>query len=111
MNKKKIRETYDRVMDPFAKSVAVHAVGTVMGSWMLYHLAGGLGGLRDAGVPKSTAYLALERFRKILGTEIDHFVFNTDEAEILIEYLRTHNSPEARRLINGPSSSRDRVDA
>jgi hypothetical protein len=92
-----------RAVEPVARAWAARTVVRMVGVWGSFVVGGGHGGLIEAGVARSNVYRYAEEFRKVMGAEVEHFVFNTEDARLLIDYLNRHQSPDARRLFGTPT--------
>jgi hypothetical protein len=63
-----------KALGPLVRPVAVGTAVDLVGFWVVWHLHGGFEGLQKLGMPRSTIYWNIKKFRTAYGAHPDEFV-------------------------------------
>lgn len=69
------RVVVEPALDPVARHYGSGVVSEVVGFWVLWHLHGGFEGLLKSGMPRTTIFRKVKRFREVFGQHPDEYVF------------------------------------
>jgi len=64
-----------KALGPIVRPVAVGQAIDLVGFWCVWHLHGGFDGLLKLGMPRSTIYFHVKKFRTAYGVHPDEFQF------------------------------------
>ncbi|HEY7106047.1 MAG TPA: hypothetical protein VH986_06575 [Acidimicrobiia bacterium] len=68
------RKRARKLLMPLVRPIGVKGACDLVGFWLVWQLHGGYEGLRDLGMPQSTIYWKIKRFRTVYGVHPDEFV-------------------------------------
>ena len=64
-----------KAIGPLVRPVAVGQAVDLVGFWVVWHLHGGFEGLLELGMPRSTIYWHIKKFRTAYGAHPDEYTF------------------------------------
>lgn len=69
------KKVLDPALDPIARHYASGTASELIGFWVLWHVHGGFAGLLKWGMPRTTIFRKVKRFREIFGVHPDEQEF------------------------------------
>ena len=69
------RRVLEPMLDPVARRYGAGAASEMVGFWLLWHLHGGFEGLQRMGMPRTTIFRKVKRFREAFGMHPDEYEF------------------------------------
>jgi hypothetical protein len=70
-----VKKIVDPVAEPLARRYGAGVITDLVGFWMLWHVYGGFDGLLNYGMPRTTIFRKVKRFRQLFGSHPDEHEF------------------------------------
>lgn len=92
-----VRKVSDPVVTPLAKRYGASVVTDLAGFWLLWHAHGGFEGLQKLGMPRTTIFRKIKRFRQVFGEHPDEFGLPGVHIDYEVYWAAAEESAERRR--------------